>query len=118
MSALRKGMVKSTPSRPPTVATPTPVAATQTATKPEAPRCIQEQALLAQRLLQIRGIYVDPATALITLPQLEVPLSPVIVRTFMGTPRPFIGGTLLGSAISFDTPTQQLTHQLAKCLLE
>ena len=114
-------------------ANPAPIAATQQSARPaaaptarpphhergpEQPQCLQERALLAQRLLQIRGIYVEPETALITLPQMEVPLSPVITRAFLGTPTPFIGGTLLGSAISFDTETQRLTQQLAKCLLQ
>ena len=107
------------------IVVPAPVAATMTpppaapAPTPRVaqPDCLKERALLSQRLLQIRGIYVDPASALITLPQTEVPFAPLLTRSLFGTTTPYIGGSLLASAISWDTETQQLTQQLARCLL-
>jgi hypothetical protein len=107
------------------VKTPEPVAAAAVpmaappvvVPRAQEPVCIQERALLAQRLLQTRGVYLDPASALITLPQYEVPFSPLLTRSVFGAMTPYLGGTLMSSAISWDTETQQLTQKLANCLL-
>jgi len=85
---------------------------------PATASCQPQADLLAHRLLQLRGIEVDPTTASLVLSQIEVPLSPFIVRTMNGLGTSYVGGSLLSSAISYDLETQQLAAQLAHCLAQ
>jgi hypothetical protein len=81
-------------------------------------RCQANEDALAQRLLHLRGIEVDPVTASLVLPQLELPVSPYVVRAMYGQTTQYLGGSLLASAISYDLDTQLLSAQLAQCLRE
>ena len=83
---------------------------------PAQPTCLSEQRLLAQRLVHLRGIDVEPATALLVLSQLEEPHRPFWM-TIPGQPHPVkAGGEILASAVSYDMETRGLAESLAKCL--
>ena len=83
---------------------------------PAPPDCTKPYELLAQRLLQLRGIDVDTVTAGLALPQSEIPFSPLLVRSMFGTEKPYVGGSFLISALSWDLDTRERAHDLAECL--
>jgi hypothetical protein len=78
--------------------------------------CLEEQGLLSQRLMELRGVKVDPATALLAVSQLESPLSSFVALSVLGRPTPLVGGTFLANVLSWDTKTRQLTASLMQCL--
>lgn len=77
--------------------------------------CRDEEELLAQRLLELRGVRVEPKSALLAWSQLETPLSPYVALSMFGRPLPLVGGPFLTNVLSWDLRTRELTEALAEC---
>lgn len=82
----------------------------------DARRCLWPQALLAQRLMELRGVELEPATALLVLSQQQTTMTCYLALSLFGRPLP-LGDAFLATAISSDTVTLDLATDLADCLM-
>lgn len=79
-------------------------------------RCVHERGRLAQRLLELRGIQIGPGEALLVIEESEQPLSGAVRRSLFGLESAGVGGTMLQSAVSYDSETRERLSRLVRCM--
>ncbi len=79
-------------------------------------QCLPNGEALAQRLMKLRGVDLEPASALLAEAALDQPWSPYLALAVFGRPEPLLGGSFLANASSWDRETQELTADLTACL--
>lgn len=79
--------------------------------------CRTERNWLAQRLVELRGVFLDPDSAALVLDSFSRPFSGHLAMSIFGTQMPPVGGdTTLLSAVTWDLETQVRLRRLSRCL--
>jgi hypothetical protein len=86
-------------------------------TGPRHDACFWPEAFLAQRLMELRGVELDPPVALLVLSQQPTLTTGNLSLNLFGRALP-VGDAFLMTAISSDTPTLQRATELARCLMD
>lgn len=82
------------------------------------PPCERERMLLAQRLLELRGVELDPASSLLVIEEAELDLgfTSHLRRSLFGLPYAGVGGAYLLTSASHDETVRERIRELAACL--
>jgi hypothetical protein len=78
--------------------------------------CLPARQALAQRLMKLRGVDMEPGASLVAITALEQAWSPFLALAAFGRPLPLLGDSFLANVASWDRETQDLTSDVAECL--